>query len=133
MTLKITLITPPDVFENYNTSLLLANISETAQAEASDWLGKFDSSDHINIYYYQGEPEAKWFLQAMASAHYKYIDCDNLNGVTKLLVGYMLGKTNCYWTSKDYNLIHSISMINQNQVVDITEFLEKTLGNKNRT
>lgn len=133
MSLKITLITPPDIFENYNTSILLSNISETAQAEASDWLGKFESQSNINIYYYQGEPEPKWFIQATASSKYKYIDVDNLTGVSKWFLGYLLGKPNVYYTTKDHNVIHILGCINTNLVSNITEFLEKTIGSENRT
>ena len=48
MTIKITLITPPDIFENENDSLLIANLTESEQTMASDWLGKFDSNKNFN-------------------------------------------------------------------------------------
>jgi len=132
MTIKITLITPPDIFENDNNSILLINLPETAQTEATAWFAKFDSDDDLNIYFYQGEPETEWFLHAMATAKYKYIDIDAVSGVSSWLAGYVLGKPSTYYACKDLNVASIYKHINQNHVDNVVEFLERTLGANNK-
>ena len=65
MTGKITLITPPDIFENSNTSVLFAHITDEEQDVISRWLGNADFKTDVNFYVYSGEPNAMWFLYAM--------------------------------------------------------------------
>ena len=40
MSLTITLITPPDIFENDSTGIFLINLTEEEQDEATKWLGE---------------------------------------------------------------------------------------------
>lgn len=132
MTIKITLITPPDIFENDNNSVLLSNLPETAQTEATAWFAKFESNDDLNIYFYQGEAETEWFLHSMATAKYKYIDIDAVSGVSSWLAGYFLSKPNTYYACKDLNVASIYKHINQNRVDNVVEFLERTLGADNK-
>jgi hypothetical protein len=128
MTIKITLITPPDIFENDNDSLLIANLTESEQTMASDWLGKFDSDKNFNIYFFQNETEMPWILHAMATAKYKYINVDKATGLTGCMAGYMLGKPNTYYSCKDLNVADVYRYINPNRVADVAEFFERTIG-----
>jgi hypothetical protein len=128
MSLKITLITPPDIYENENEGILLMNLPETAQTEASDWLGKLDSEKSINVYYYQGEPETFWLLHAMNVTKYKYIDIDAMSGVSSWLAGYILCKNNVFYSAKDLNIASIYQHINPNRVNSVLDFLERILG-----
>jgi hypothetical protein len=132
MTIKITLITPPDIYENDNRGILLLNLPETAQTEATAWFANFQSDEDINIYFYNGETEVPWILHAMAVSQYKYIDIDETSGVSSWLAGYILGKPNTYYTAKDLNVASIYSHINSNKVADVVEFLERTLGVDNK-
>jgi hypothetical protein len=128
MTLKITLITPPDIYQNDNDSLLLLNVTEKEQSNASDWLVQVNSEQHLNVYFYQNETEVPWILHAMAASSYKYINIDGINGITSWLAGYILGKPNTFYYCSDPNVASLYSHINPNRVNNIVDFLERTLG-----
>ena len=48
---KITLITPPDIFENGNKSILLVNLSDADQDAVSKWLSESTFEQNLNIYF----------------------------------------------------------------------------------
>jgi hypothetical protein len=128
MTVKITLITPPDVFENDTKSILLLNLTEKQQTAASEWLGRFESQDNLNIYFYQNEIDVPWILHAMAISKHKYIDLDGTGELSHYISGYIIGKPNTYYSCFDQNVASVYSYINSNRVNDVVEFFERTLG-----
>jgi hypothetical protein len=130
MTVKITLITPPDIFQNDNDSIFLVNLTESEQNMASAWLGRLESNQNFNIYFLQSENETPWILHAMASSKYKYINTDKISGAAGYLSGYMLGKPNTFYSCRDLNVAAVYSYINPNKVEDVEEFFERTLGAK---
>ena len=132
MTVKITLITPPDIYENANDSILLMNLNEQDQTAATDWLGKFDSEENLNIYFYQGETDAPWIFHAMAISKYKYIDLNNTGGLSKLLVSYILSKNNTFYATTDPDIRSVFNHINTNRVESVADFFERTLGAEKR-
>jgi hypothetical protein len=119
----ITLITPPDIFENENPSILLMNITDQEQEETSIWLGKSNISTPVNIYYYQGEANVSWLFHAIAISQGVYLNCENNSDITKWLTSYILGKNNVWYKSDDKNFNALMSYINQKQVKDIKDFL----------
>jgi hypothetical protein len=119
----ITLITPPDIFENENPSILLMNITDQEQEETSLWLGKSSISSPVNIYYYQGEANVSWLFHAIAISRGVYLNCENNSDLTKWLTSYILGKNNVWYKSSDENFNALMSYINQKQVKDIKDFL----------
>lgn len=125
---KITLITPPDIYENGNVSLLFIHISDADQDTASQWLGTKKLTDDVNFYMYNGEPNVPWILWAMGACQHKYIDIDNQNNISQPLCGYLLSKTNIYYKTVDENLAAIYSHINNNRVKRIEDFLERALG-----
>lgn len=124
----ITLITPPDIFENENQSLVLMNITDEEQEQTSLWLSQQNIDKPLNLYYYQGETDIPWLLHAVAISKAVYLNCENNSDVTKWITSYILGKPNVYYRSLDPNFRALMSYINQKQVKDITEFLEVQLG-----
>lgn len=124
----ITLISPPDIFENENYSILLMNISDQEQEASSVWLGKTVTDKNINLYYYQGEPNIDWLLYAIAVCKGVYLNCDNGNDIAHWMTSYVLSKPNVWYKTDDKNLVALMSYINQKNVNDITEFLEVHLG-----
>ena len=128
MTVKITLITPPDIFQNDNKSILLINLSEDEQNMATEWLSSFDTDENINIYFYQGETEMPWFLHAMSTSNYKYINTDNMPEIIRLISGYILGKTNTFYSTTDANISALFGYINNGMVSNVNEFLERALS-----
>ena len=124
----ITLITPPDIFENENTSILFMNISDEEQESASIWFSKSAVDKPLNLYYYQGEPDMSWLLHAVAISKGVYLNCNNNSDVTKWITSYILGKSNVWYKTDDANLKALMSYINQKNVNNINEFLEVHFG-----
>ena len=127
---KITLITPPDFYENSNTSVLFAHISDQEQEIISRWLAESDFVNNMNFYVYSGEVNVSWFLYALNRCEYKYINIDHVNYITQDLGGYILGKSGVYYRTDDVNLGAVLSHINNNRVESVEIFLESILGDQ---
>ena len=127
---KITLITPPDFFENESFSILFIHLSDDDQAIVSEWLAKADLTEHVNIYFYDHEIDVSWFLHALSRCEYKYIDLNELNYATLALSGYILGKKNTYYKTDNENTSAVYHYINQNRITTIQTFLERTFNGK---
>jgi hypothetical protein len=132
MTNKITLITPPDIYENGNLSLLFMHINDQDQEMVSRWLAERELSSNINFYIYNGEIDIPWLLWAVNLCQYKYIDLDLTNELSKLISSYILSKNNFYYKTADENLAALYSHINNNRVVKIESFLERALSEQNK-
>ena len=130
MSLTITLITPPDIFENDSPSLFLINLSEAEQDEATKWMAACKREIDLNIYFIQKEPNVVWFFHAMASSSHKYINLDNAAPMIDMLAGYVLGKPNTFYSTTDKNKQAVYGHINQNRVSEVKEFLERAIGEK---
>ena len=128
MSLLLTLITPPDIFENDNRSIFLINLTEKEQDEATKWLSDCTLDIELNIYFYQHEPNVVWFLHAMANSSHKYINLDNTRGMSEMLNGYILSKSSVYYSTSDKNQVAVYSHINQNKVDNIKAFFERVLS-----
>ena len=121
---KITLITPPDIYENSNPSILLAHLTDEQQDQASRWLGENDIKENVNFYLYSGENNITWFLYAMSRCEYKYINADHVTFITDALIGYMLGKTGAYYSTSDEELAEIYAHISTGRVESIEQFLK---------
>jgi hypothetical protein len=130
MTLKITLITPPDIFENDSPSIFLINLTEKQQEQASDWLAKSSGEFPLNVYFFQNEPNIVWFFHALANSSHKYINLDNTVGMCELLSSYILSKPSVYYSSTDKNKIAVFGHINQNKIESVTDFFERLMSEK---
>lgn len=121
---KITLITPPDIFENQNQKLLFININDQEQDQVSKWLVNFNLTNDVNFYIYSGETDVPWLFWAIGACDYKYINADNCNEISKSLISYILTKSNVYYKTEDANKTAIYSHINNNKVDSITKFME---------
>lgn len=121
---KLLLITPPDIFENSNESILFAHLNEEEQETVSKWLSNSKLEEDINLYVYDGELNTSWFLYALSLCEHKYINLDEINFVTQALSGYALGKSGVYYKTSNEDLAQIYSHINQNRVDGIEKFLE---------
>jgi predicted nucleotidyltransferase len=127
----LTLITPPDVFENESYSIMFMHLSDADQETVSRWLANSDIKENVNIYFYAGENDLLWFFHALARAEYRYIDLDSVNKITTTLSGYILGKKNTFYKTGDENLSAVCHYINQNRITNIESFLQRSLNDKN--
>lgn len=128
MTSKITLITPPDIYQNDQESVLFVDITEDEQDIVSVWLTKADLN--INIYFYQGESNIPWFLHSLSCSQYKYVNLNNMSPITSYLAGYLLSRPGVCYNTNDANVSELYSHINLNRVTDVVEFLERTFNGK---
>jgi hypothetical protein len=122
---KLTLITPPDIWENENTGILFINLSDQDQENISKWLSTSEVSENLNLYLYDGQPDMSWLFHAMNVCHFKYINLNGLNNVTQSLSGYFLGKNNFFYSTTDENIAAIYSHINGNRIDRIESFLER--------
>jgi len=127
---KITLITPPDIFENSNTSILLCHLTDDEQDAVGKWLHTIDLPMDINLYAYTGEPNIVWFLYALNRSEHKYINIDCVNLITQSLAGYALSRGGVYYKTDNEDLAAIYSHINTNRVKTVDEFLESVLSAK---
>lgn len=125
---KITLITPPDIFENSNKSVLFMHLGEREQDIVSTWLANASINSNINFYVYSGENNIPWLLYALSRCEHKYIDMDEQGYITQALGGHILGKSSVYYHTQDENLAAVYSHINQRRVDKVETFLETVLG-----
>jgi len=122
---KITLITPPDYFENSSSSILLVDINEKDQETITDWLGVNESDKDLNLYYYNGDNDAKWLLTSLSKATMVFIDIDDLSDETSLLLGYILSKPNVYYKTLNEISSNTLKYINSNRLPDVRYFLDE--------
>ena len=125
---KITLITPPDFYENSNLSILFVNLSDRDQDIVTKYLSETAYKEDINIYFYTGETNLPWFFYAMSRCEHKYIDLNKKTFVTDALGGYMLGKSKFFYKTDDENLSAVYSHINTNRIERIETFMESVFG-----
>ena len=125
---KITLITPPDVFENANKSILFVNLSLDDQDIVSKWLADKEIKDDVNFYVYSDEADVEWLFWVIGASRYKYINIDNANQLVQALSGYLLCKSNVFYKTEDENLKAIYSHINTNSITKIETFLERAFG-----
>jgi hypothetical protein len=121
---KVTLITPPDFFENGNFSLMLIGINDIDQEKVTKWLSSIDLDEHINIYFYMGEPNIPWLLYAVSRSDLVFIDLDFDNNIIKNLSSYMASKSHVYLQTHNSELGQMFEHISGNRVPDIDYFLE---------
>lgn len=127
---KITLITPPDLFENENISLLFMHLGDVDQEAVSKWFASSSVDQNVNIYFYDHDVNVPWLLHAVNRADYKFVNLDNLNYATIALSGYFLGKSNTYWKTENEGTAAVYHYINQNRITKIESFLEKVFYGK---
>lgn len=121
---KITLVTPPDFYENSNPSILLVGFDDAQQDQTSEWLGTNDFKSDINLYYYQGEDNIEWLLYALARSDRVFVNADCDYEVVQRLLSYMLGRPNVWYTTQNDELHQLFNHINGHFVNTVTEFFE---------
>ena len=125
---RITLITPPDFFENESYSIMFVHLGDDDQTRVSKWLAAANLTEHINIYFYDHDTNLEWFFYALARCEYVCIDLDALNSATSMLSGYILGKKTTYYKTNNENTSAVCHFINQNRITNIESFLERAFN-----
>jgi hypothetical protein len=127
---KITLITPPDFYENNNKSVLFINISDSDQEKVTKYLSEIELKENYNFYVFTNETNISWLLYAVSRSDYKFIDLDTENHLVNVLASYMLANNNFFYQSSDENFVAIINHLNQNRITDINKFLERVFDDQ---
>jgi hypothetical protein len=125
---KITLITPPDIYQNNQKSVLFIDLNNNEQDLAIEYLKTVDEG--INVYFYSGETNVPWLLHALSCSDYKYINLNNMSAVTGYLAGYILSMPGVCYSTTDINVSMLYSYINVNKVDNVVNFLERVISGK---
>ena len=121
---KITLITPPDFFENQTPSILFINLTEEQQDQVSHFLGSKEQDGNLSIYFYQGENNPEWLFYALNRCDATLVNADTESEFTRWLMSYILSKPKVWYATKDLNMKSLWTYINQRYVPSIEKFLE---------
>lgn len=127
---KITLITPPDIFENRNPSILFVNLSEEDQTIISNYLVKQDLKHNYNFYLYNEEDNPAWLLYAANRTNWIYIDFNFRNSIVDVMGSYLISRSNVFYKSEDQNLASIYSHLNQNKITTIEKFLDRVFNDQ---
>ena len=130
MSNRVTLITPPDIYENANFSVMLLGMSDDQQDQASKWLGSHDNYPETNLYVYQGETNATWLFYALNRTDVKFLNLDADYAIINHMASYILGRPGVYYTTQDANLKELMSHINNQFVPDVETFLERVFDDQ---
>lgn len=122
---KITLVTPPDFYENSSFSVLLINITDNDQETVTSWLSNSGIEDDLNLYYFNKDSDAKWLLSAVSKSDLVFFELDQICEVTAALSGYILSKSHVYYHTEYPSKSENIGLINSNRVPDVRFFLDE--------
>ena len=125
MSNRITLITPPDFYENGNYSILFIGMTGDDQTNASRWLGQREGLPETNLYVYQDETNVDWLFYAANRSSATFVNLDTGYPLIDRLASYILSKPSVYYTTQDVNLKQLMSHINTKYVSSVEEFLER--------
>lgn len=127
---KITLITPPDFYENNNKSILFVNISDSDQEKVTKYLSNIELKESYNFYVFTNETNISWLLYAVSRSDYKFLDLDTENYIINILASYLLANNNFYYQTTDENFVAIVNHLNQNRITDIDKFLERIFNDQ---
>jgi hypothetical protein len=125
---KITLVTPPDFYENQNFSILMIGLSDSEQDKTSVWLGQSNITQDINLYYYQGEDSIEWLLYAIARADATYINADTDQLLPTQFLSYFISRPSVFYNTGDENKNKLFSCLSNRYVNTIEDFLKGILS-----
>ena len=131
MTSKITLVTPPDYFENKNFSILFVGMSDKTQTEVSQWLKDHPIYPDCNLYVYQGDDNIPWLLYAKHRCSATLIDYDVSDANIVYMGSYLVGYSNVFYTTTNTAISDLLSHISNNFVPSTITFLERVFDVKN--
>jgi hypothetical protein len=122
---KINLISPPDTLHNNNFSFNLINTTPEEQEKVSMFLAKEPTNEELNIFVYNNESNPSWLLNTVNGKNNSYINLDNTSDISVQYISYLLSLSGTYYTTNDKNSKEIFSLVNNNFVKNINEFLDK--------
>lgn len=125
---KISLISPPDKLHNNNLAINVINATQEEKENLSHYLTKQELEKDLNIFVYSNESNPTWLLDVVNGKNSTYINLDNTVDISVNYTSYMLSLSNVYYSSTNKNTLEAYSLINQNAVEDVLDFMEKVFN-----
>lgn len=122
---KFTFITPPDVYENFNMSILFVHTDDNDKEKIIKWLSNSTFDQNINIYLFDKEIDIQWLFHYSSISKFKYINIDKTTIITHPLTSYLIGKYDFCYNTTDINLSQVFGHLSNNKVNQIEKFLER--------
>jgi hypothetical protein len=123
---KITLITPPDIFQNNQLSFMFMDLDIAEQEQVTKWFDQ-NLQQSINLYFYQGEDNIPWLLHAVSVVRAVYFNLDNWSLISSYFGSYLLSFPHVCWSTLHESTANMYLHINRNRVNTAVDFLERTL------
>ena len=127
---KITVVTPPDIYENNNLSVFFIGMSDNAQLESSIWLKENPVYPPCNFYVYQNDNNVPWLLYAKHRCSYTLIDLDIQDPIVSNMASYLIGFSDVFYMTTNKNMKELFSHISNNYVPSTKEFLERIFNDR---
>lgn len=125
---KISLISPPDKLHNNSLAINVINATQEEKENLSHYLTKQELEKDLNIFVYSNESNPTWLLDVVNGKNSTYINLDNTVDISVNYTSYMLSLSNVYYSSTNKNTLEAYSLINQNAVEDVLDFMEKVFN-----
>lgn len=125
---KITLITPPDFFENDSFSLMFVGLQSIEQEKLTTFLSNSAYDKEINIYFYVDEKDSKWLLYSLSKSNLIFLNLNNVKSSANIFSSYILSKPNVFFTTESEDIGDQLKIINSNRIPDFDFFLEEILN-----
>lgn len=122
---KINIITPPDLLNTLDLSILLVYPSNELKLDVQRFIETFD--DGVNVYLYEDFNNLEnfnWLLHVRSVADYVILDIDNLDHQHRDAISFLIAHNNVYWLSRGNNPIYSA--ISRNRIYDL-DFLQRSI------
>lgn len=125
---KITLITPPDFYENDSFSLFFIGLQNSEQEILTSFLSDTVYGNEINIYFHVDEKNSNWLLYSLAKSDLVFINVNNVKSSAEIFLSYILSKPNVYFITESEDLGNQFKIINSNRIPDFNFFLQEVLN-----
>lgn len=125
---KITLITPPDFFENDSFSLMFVGLQSIEQEKLTKFLSNSEYDKEVNIYFYVDEKDPNWLLYSLSKSNLIFLNLNNIKSSANIFSSYILSKSNVYFTTESEDIGDQLKIINSNRIPDFDFFLEEILN-----
>lgn len=114
---KINLITNPDIIYSDTYKVLLISPSDTLRKDfQQNFLATFDGP--LDVYIYEANDPIEWLLNVFSLSNLCIIDCDNVKGDLRNLIGYFISKDKTYWLTN--TSISVYNYISSNRIYDLS-------------
>jgi hypothetical protein len=153
---KITLVTPPDSFQNQNKSFCLINFSKKDKDSFADQLNQHMPNKDVNIYLWddnnfsmektdpnydacvkewehtQNNRDYNWLLNVCQTADITILNMDNISKALMPWSGYILTLSKTHFINSDAAEAKTLSVLNRNRTESLSQLFQQLTDNENK-